>query len=51
MTNKSENDLIPTLASLGYERKQIMTILDKINTEEPFDLQLKQALKLLLERG
>ena len=43
-------DLIETLLTLGYLKKDIYEILDKIDPNDNLNEQIKQSLKLLSER-
>ena len=49
MTDNSLNDLIDVLTSLGYKQPDIKRVLPQINSEEPVEKQVKDALKLMLK--
>jgi Holliday junction DNA helicase RuvA len=47
--NKNYDELIDALKALGYNNKEITSILPKIKQDEEIELQIKEALKLLLK--
>ena len=49
MTDNSLNDLIDVLTSLGYKQPDIKRVLPQINSEEPVEKQVKDALRLMLK--
>lgn len=44
---EGDNQLSQSLLSLGFQKSEINTILPKIDSSEPIEIQVKQALKLL----
>lgn len=46
--NQSNKELIDTLKCLGYKSNEINNILSKVNTKNSLEIQVKEALKLLL---
>lgn len=46
--DNSLNDLIDVLTSLGYKQPDIKRVLPQINSEDPVEKQVKEALKLML---
>ena len=44
---KTEPELIDALLSLGYKRKELSAVLDKIDHDKPLEEKVKQALALL----
>ena len=48
-TDNSLNDLIDVLTSLGYKQPDIKRVLPQINSEDPVEKQVKDALRLMLK--
>jgi len=49
VNNKNNDDLIDALKALGYKNKDIINILPKIKQDDEIEIQIKEALKLLLK--
>ncbi|MDV3141715.1 MAG: RuvA C-terminal domain-containing protein [Candidatus Phytoplasma australasiaticum] len=50
MLNPKQKDVQNALLNLGFDIKQINTIINKINTEKDIEFMIKESLQLLLKK-